>query len=94
VLGVIFDATDILISLTVISAAKDATTGVTRWLLLAEITIGVLIYFLISITTVIVVVISTTTTTSVSTVAVATVITTAAIATSTVTAALRVNWVF
>jgi hypothetical protein len=59
-LGVVFDATDVLISLTVISAAEDATTGVTWRELLVEIVIGVLIHFLISITTAIVVVISTT----------------------------------
>jgi hypothetical protein len=57
VLGVIFDATDVLISLTVISATEDATTGVTRRELLAEIAVGVLIHFLIPITAVIAVVI-------------------------------------
>jgi hypothetical protein len=65
VLSVVFDATDVLISLTVISAAEDATTGVTRRKLLAEIAVGVLIHFLISITVVIADVISTTMTTSV-----------------------------
>jgi hypothetical protein len=30
VLGVVFDATDVLISLTIISAAEDAAMGVTR----------------------------------------------------------------
>jgi hypothetical protein len=30
VLGVVFDAMDVLISLTVVSAAEDAATGVTR----------------------------------------------------------------
>jgi riboflavin transporter FmnP len=91
VLGVIFDVTDVLLSLTVISTAEDVTTGVTRWELLAEITVGVLIHFLISITVVIVVVISTTTTTSVSTVVVATVITTVVVTTSTIIIASRVN---
>jgi hypothetical protein len=86
VLGVIFDATDILISLTVISAAEDATMGTTRRELLVEIVVGVLIHFLILITMAIAVVISMTMTTSVSTVTVATVITTAVAATSTVTA--------
>jgi hypothetical protein len=61
VLGVVFDATDVLISLMVISVAEDATTGVTRRELLAEITVGVLIHFLISITVAIAVVIPTTT---------------------------------
>jgi hypothetical protein len=78
VLGVVFDATYVLISLTVISAAEDATTSVTRRELLAEITVGVLIHFLISITTAIAVVILMTMTTSMSTVTVTIVITTAA----------------
>jgi hypothetical protein len=94
VLGVVFDAMDVLISLTIISATEDATTGVTRRELLVEISVGVLIHFLISITTVIAVVISMTTTTSVSSVTVAIVITTAAVATATITAAAtasRVN---
>jgi hypothetical protein len=60
VLSVVFDATDVVISLTVISAAEDVTAGVTRRELLVEITVGVLIHFLISITAVIAVVISTT----------------------------------
>jgi hypothetical protein len=85
-LSVVFDATDVLISLTVISVAEDATMGVTQREVLAEIAVGVLIHFLILITTVIAVVISMTTTTSVSTVTVTTVITTAVAAT-----ALRVD---
>jgi hypothetical protein len=98
VLSVVFDAIDVLISLTVISAAEDGTTGVTWRELLAEIVVGVLIHFLISITVAIVVVISTTTTTSVSTVTIATAMTTitaaAAATTTTVTTAataLRVD---
>jgi hypothetical protein len=78
VLGVIFDATDVLISLTVISAAEDAATGVTRRELLTKIMVGVLIHFLISITTVIAVVILTTATTSVGSVTIAIVVATAA----------------
>jgi hypothetical protein len=94
-LGVVFDATDVLISFTVISAAKDVTTGVTRRELLAEIAIGVLIHFLISITMAIVIVISTTATTSMSSVTIAIVITTVTAANSTITAtatASRVDW--
>jgi hypothetical protein len=94
--GVVFDATGVLISLTVISAAEDAATGVTRRKLLAKIAVGVLIHFLISITTAIAVVISTTMTTSVSSVTIAIVIATAAAAaSSTITAAVaasRVDW--
>jgi hypothetical protein len=56
-LSIVFDATNVLISLTVISTAEDATTGVTRRELLAEIAVGVLIHFLIPITAVIAVVI-------------------------------------
>jgi hypothetical protein len=67
-LSVVFDVTNVLISLTVISAAEDATAGVMLRKLLAKIVIEVLINFLISITMVIAVVISTTTTTFVSTV--------------------------
>jgi hypothetical protein len=83
-LGVIFDAMDVLISFTVISVAKDATMGVTRRELLAEIAAGVLIHFLISITMAIAVVISMTMTTSVSTVTIAIVITTTAATNSTI----------
>jgi hypothetical protein len=85
VLSVVFDVTDILISLMVISVAEDAAAGVTRREFLAEIVVGVLIHFLISITVAIAVVIPTTTTTSVSTVTVTTAIATAA-------AASRVDW--
>jgi hypothetical protein len=74
----------VLISLMVISMAEDAATGVTRRELLAEVAVGVLIHFLISITMVIAVVIQMTMTTSVSTVTVATAMTTIA-------AALRVD---
>jgi hypothetical protein len=94
--SVVFDATNVLISLTVIGVAKDATAGVTRRELLAEIVVGVLIHFLISITTVIAVVIPTTTTTSMSNVTVTTTMTTIATAAAsttvtTATAALRVD---
>jgi hypothetical protein len=89
VLGVIFDATDVLISLTVISTAEDATSGVTRRELLVEISVGVLVHFLISITVVIAVVISMTTTTSVSNVIVAIIITTSTI--TAIATASRVN---
>jgi hypothetical protein len=82
-LSIVFDATDVLISLTVISAAEEAIASVTRRELLAEIAVGVLIHFLISFTTAIVVVIPTTTTTSVSTVT----ITAAAAATAVAAAA-------
>jgi hypothetical protein len=37
VLGVVFDVTDVLISLTIVSMADDATTGVTWRELLTEI---------------------------------------------------------
>jgi hypothetical protein len=84
VLSVIFNATNVLISLTVISMAEDATMGVTQREVLAKIVVGVSIHFLNLITAVIAVVISMTTTTSVSTVT--TVITTAAATTSTITA--------
>jgi hypothetical protein len=76
VLSVIFDAMNILVSSTVIGMAEDATTGVTRRELQAEIAVGVLVYFLIPITMAIVVVIPTTTTASVSTVTVTTAVTT------------------
>jgi hypothetical protein len=62
----------VLISLTVISAAEDATMGITWRELLAKIVVGVLIHFLISITATIAVIIPTTTTTFVSTVTVVT----------------------
>jgi hypothetical protein len=67
---------DVLISLMVISTAEDAAMSITRRELLAEITVGVLIHLLVSITVVIAVVISMTTTTSVSSVTVAIIITT------------------
>jgi hypothetical protein len=96
VLNVLFDATDILISLTVIGMAEDATAGITRRELLAKIVVGVLVYFLIPITTTIVVVIPTTMTTSVSTITVTTAVTTIAAAatatTVTTAAATRVDW--
>jgi hypothetical protein len=82
VLGVVFNATDVLISLTVISVAEDVTTGIMWRKLPAKIAVGVLIHFLISITVAIAVVISTTMTISVSIVTVAIVITTAAITTA------------
>jgi hypothetical protein len=91
-LGVVFDAMDVLISLMVISTAEYATTSVTRRELLVEITVVVLIHFLISITMAIAVVILMTTTTSMSTVTVTTVITSAAAATFTVNVAARVDW--
>jgi hypothetical protein len=74
-LSVIFDATDVLISLAVISVAEDAAAGVTWRELLAEIAVGVLIHFLISITMAITVVVPMTTTTSVSTITVTTAVT-------------------
>jgi hypothetical protein len=40
-LGVVFDAIDVLISLMVISAAEDATMGVMRKELLAKVAVGV-----------------------------------------------------
>jgi uncharacterized membrane protein YgaE (UPF0421/DUF939 family) len=86
VLSIVFDATNVLISLTVISTAEDATAGVTWRELLAEIAVGVLIHFLISITIAIAVVIPMTTTTSVSTVTVTTAMTTIAATAATVTA--------
>jgi hypothetical protein len=95
-LSVVFDATNVLISLTIIGTAKDATASVMRRELLAEIMVGVLIQFLILITTAIVVVIPTTTTTSMSTITVTTAMTTIAAATASTTitaatAALRVD---
>jgi Mg/Co/Ni transporter MgtE len=87
---------DVLISLTIISVAEDATVGITWRELLAEIAVGVLIHLLISITVAIVVVIPMTRTTSVSTITVATAMTTitTVATTTTVTApvASRVDW--
>jgi hypothetical protein len=77
-LGVVFDATEVLISLMVISMAEDAAMGVTRSELLAEITVGVLIHFLIMITAAIAVVVSMTTTTSVSSITITIIIVTTA----------------
>jgi hypothetical protein len=94
-LGVVFNATDVLISLTIISAAEDAATGVMRRELLVEVMVEVLIHFLISITMAIAVVILTTMTTSVSSITVAIVIATAVAASSAITAAAtasRVDW--
>jgi hypothetical protein len=95
-LGVIFDAMDVLISLMVVSMAEDVATGITRRELLTKIVVGVLIHFLISIAMVIVVVISTTTTISVGSVTVAIIIATAAAASfaiiATAAAASRVDW--
>jgi hypothetical protein len=48
VLSVVFDAIDVLISLTVISAAEDATASITRREVLAEIVVRVLIESCIS----------------------------------------------
>jgi hypothetical protein len=86
-LGVVFDATDVLINLMVISAAEDAAMGVTRRELLTKIAVGVLIHFLISITAAIVVLISTTTTTFMGSVTVAIVIATTVVASFAITAA-------
>jgi hypothetical protein len=86
VLGVVFDPTDVLISLTIISTAEDAATGVTRRKLLTEITVEVLIHFLISITVMIAVVVSLTTIASVGNITIAIVIAAAA------TTATRVDW--
>jgi hypothetical protein len=77
----------------VINMAEDVTTSVTQRELLAEIAVGVLIHFLISITAAIAVVILTTTTTSVSTITIATAITTIAAAIVTAVATVsRVDW--
>jgi hypothetical protein len=84
-LSVVFDVTDVLISLTVISTAEDVAAGITRRELLAKIAVGVLIHFLISITAAIAVVILMTTTTSMSTITVATTMTTIVVATTTTT---------
>jgi hypothetical protein len=97
VLSVVFNVTDVLISLTVIGTAEDAAMGITWRELLAEIVVGVLIHFLISITAVIAVVVPTTMTTSMSIITVATTMTTITTVTATTTitaatAALRVDW--